>query len=110
MSAPVADGVVNEVSLSGRVAGTQERVLPSGDVIVTFRVVVDREPRRGSSVKVDALDCVTWRADLRRRALTLADGDEVLVDGALRRRFWRGGAGAASRVEVEVLRLRRVRR
>jgi len=30
------------------------------------------------------------------------------VEGALRRRFWRMGAGAASRSEVEVLRVRRL--
>jgi single-strand DNA-binding protein len=104
----------NEVTLLGRVSGVpEERELPSGDVLVAFRVVVDRPaPRRPSPPGVrpptiDTLDCVAWGAAARRSARALADGDVVSVEGALRRRFWRAGAGANSRTEVEVERLRR---
>jgi single-strand DNA-binding protein len=103
----------NEVRLVGRLAAAVEtRRMPSGDEAAVFRLVVDRPLRsRGPSgrVRVDALDCVAWRSDLRRRLGSLAPGTELEVSGAVRRRFWRGPGGAASRVEIEVDRLRRVR-
>ena len=105
----------NEVVLVGRVsAPAEERELPSGDVIATWRLVVDRPPpgrgRSGgqSAVKVDTLDCVVWTPKLRRAVRTFAAGDVVAVEGALRRRFWRAGAAAASRCEVEVVSARRL--
>jgi single-strand DNA-binding protein len=106
----------NEVLLVGRVpAAPEERVLPSGDVLVTWRVVVGRPPLRRPpdgvrAPTVDTLDCVAWTASARRAASALAADDVVQVSGALRRRFWRAGAGAASRCEVEVLTVRRVSR
>ena len=107
----------NEVILVGRVSGVpEERELPSGDCLVSWRVVVDRPPPRRpvpDGVRpptIDALDCVGWSASVRRTARGLADGDVVAVEGSLRRRFWRGGAGAVSRTEVEVASLRRVAR
>ena len=101
----------NEILLVGRLAAAaQERELPSGDCIVTFRLIVDRPPqsRARSRATVDALDCSAFRADVRRRALGWAPGDVVQVEGALRRRFWRSPAGPASRGEVEVERARRL--
>jgi len=107
----------NEVVLVGRVSGApEERELPSGDALVSWRVVVDRPaPRRAPPPgvrrpTVDTLDCVGWTGPVRRTALGLADGDLVSVHGSLRRRFWRAGAGAASRTEVEVEVVRRLRR
>lgn len=107
----------NEVVLVGRVSGApEERELPSGDLLVVWRVVVDRPaPRRptaagGRTTTIDTLDCVAWAAPVRRTARGLLDGDVVAVEGALRRRFWRGGSGAASRTEVEVEALRRLSR
>jgi single-strand DNA-binding protein len=113
---PPAEPPVNEVHLVGRLAAPPEsRELPSGDVLLSFRLVVGRGPRgarRGASARtptVDTLDCAVWRADLQRRAARLDEGDVLEVHGSLRRRFWRSGAGTpASRSEVEVLRLRRV--
>ena len=35
---------LNEVRLRGRFTGAVERELPSGDVLLQFRVVVDRHP------------------------------------------------------------------
>ena len=107
----------NEVRLVGRVSGRpEERELPSGDSLVAWRVVVDRPatgrrpPAGVRSPTVDTLDCVAWSAGLRRTARGLRDGDVVEVSGALRRRFWRTGAGAVSRTEVEADRVRRVSR
>lgn len=123
MTAAAQDAVVdqaaarNEVILVGRVSGApQERELPSGDALVSWRVVVDRPaPRRPPAPgarppTIDTIDCVAWTAAVRRTARSLTDGDVVSVEGALRRRFWRSGAGAASRTEVEVASLRRLRR
>ena len=107
----------NEVVLVGRVAAPAlERELPSGDVIATWRLVVDRPPARRAVQEgqrpptVDTLDCVGWTAAVKRGAHRLGAGDVVAVEGALRRRFWRAGAGAgaASRYEVEVASVKRL--
>jgi len=106
----------NEVLLVGRVpAAPEQRELPSGDVLVTWRVVVGRPagrrpPEGVRATTVDTLDCVAWTASARRAASALVAGDVVEVSGALRRRFWRAGAGAGSRCEVEVCTVRRVSR
>lgn len=106
----------NEVLLVGRVSGPpEERELPSGDLLVSFRVVVARPPDQrpapsGRTPTIDTLDCVGWSPAVRRTSRGLADGDVVTVEGSLRRRFWRGATGAASRTEVEVSAVRRVRR
>lgn len=97
---------VNSVELSGRVSGEPEaRVLPSGDDLVTLRLVVAR-PAGGP---VDTIDLACWSKASRRSAGRLNDGDHVHVTGALRRRFFRTPAGAASRYEVEVTKLARRR-
>ena len=100
----------NEVRLVGRVSGQpEERVLPSGDRLVTFRVVVAREQPRGRQT-VDALECVAWSARCRRSVSRWADGDIVELSGSLRRRFYRAGVATVSRVEVETSRARIIRR
>jgi len=102
---------VNEVRLRGRLAGVQEeRELPSGDRVVTFRVVVDRESGSGGSARVDTLDCAAFRSDARRKVSGWEPGDQIEVTGALRRRFFRVGGGPASRYEVEVRTAARVSR
>jgi single-strand DNA-binding protein len=104
----------NEVLLVGRLAATPtSRELPSGDVLVQFRVVVTREqaPAAGRRAPtVDTLECSAWRKGPQRSLSTCQPGDVLEVEGALRRRFWRAAGGAASRSEVEALRVRRVRR
>ena len=113
---PQAADPVNEVRLVGRVAApAQERELPSGDLLVSWRVVVDRGARRRTAAAreptVDTVDCVAFLAGPRRTALALGAGDVVSVQGALRRRFWRApGGGPASRCEVEVSVVRRIGR
>ena len=111
---PAAAPERNEVLLTGRLAAPAERrELPSGDVLVAFRVVVGRPPakkRRERAPTIDTLDCVAWDRAPQRAVLGWQPGDVVEVTGALRRRFWRAGAAAASRTEVEVAKVRRVAR
>ena len=114
---PDAPTARNEVLLVGRVSGVPEaRELPSGDCLVSFRLVVDRPagarrpPDGVRATTVDTLDCTAWTPGLRRSAQGLAAGDVVEVTGALRRRFWRAAGGAASRTEVEVAQVRRLGR
>ncbi len=106
---PVVDEV-NEVRLVGRVSGApQQRVLPSGDELWTFRVVVPRPPADRRQ-PVDALECVAWSARTRRSVSRWADGDLVEVSGSVRRRFYRAGGATVSRVEVEAAKARVIRR
>ena len=94
----------NEVVLIGRVTSpAAERVLPSGDTIASWRLTVDRD---GDGR--DVVDCTAWTARLQRSALAWEKGDIVEITGALRRRFWRAGAGLGSATEVEVHTAKRV--
>ena len=103
----------NAVELRGRVSSAPtERELPSGALIMTFRMSVPRartSMTAGSSQTSDWFDCVAWTARLRRSVGGWAVGDQVEVTGALRRRFFRSGDGATTRLEVEVLAARRAR-
>jgi single-strand DNA-binding protein len=105
---PVA---VNEVRLVGRLSrDPEERVLPSGDAVWTFRLVVARPEGGRSRQSVDALECAVWGGRVRGSVATWAADDVVEVAGSLRRRFFSTGGGRASRVEVEVASGRLVRR
>lgn len=95
----------NTVTLVGRVSAPAEsRTLPSGDELVSFRLVVARSAaaRRRSKQTVDTFECTAWSARLRRRALRLAAGEHIRVSGELRRRFSRAGGAPASWVSVDV--------
>jgi single-strand DNA-binding protein len=97
---------LNEIVLVGRLSIDPVcRTLPSGDEVLTFRVVVERATGRS-----DALDCAAWSKGTQRTVRGWRSGDVVQVSGALRRRFWRTGGGAASRCEVEVVSARRLAR
>ncbi|WP_134768766.1 single-stranded DNA-binding protein [Nocardioides sp. 1609] len=94
---------VNDVRLVGRLAAPAEaKELPSGDTLVSFRVVVDRPPRQRQRQRVDALECVVWTGRVKRSVGTWREGDLVEVSGSIRRRFFRTAVGTGSRVEVEV--------
>jgi len=109
-------GCLNEVRIQGRVSGEpRHRRLPSGDEVVSIRVVVPRQhsarrtPASSRTVSVDTIECVAWSRRPQAVMSGLAPDDQVLVTGALRRRFWRAGGTVASLMEVEVARVRRVR-
>ncbi|HET8970596.1 MAG TPA: single-stranded DNA-binding protein [Candidatus Nanopelagicales bacterium] len=103
---------VNQVILVGRLGGcAPEQTLPSGDLLIRFRVIVARPVRRSVRPAVDTVDCAAWTARTRRSLRGWDTGDLIEVTGALHRRFWRPGTGpTASRYEVEVSGLRRLRR
>lgn len=102
----------NTVHLTGRISAEPEsRILPSGDEVLTFRVVVRRgaSARRRSKQVVDTIECSAWSASLRRKIARWPAGTEVTVQGELRRQFRRGGAGVVSFVTVDVDSCARVR-
>ncbi len=104
----------NCVTLRGRISSAPtERALPSGDVIVTLRIVVtrDQSPMSQKSKQAsDWVDCVAWGGRVRRNVSRWCVGDLVQIEGALRRRFFRLEARTSTRVEVEVLSGRLVER
>ena len=106
-----AEAIENEVRLVGRISqAPEERVLPSGDAVWTFRVVVPRAPGGRSRQSVDALECAAWSPRARRSVSGWCADDVVEVTGSLRRRFFRSGGAVASRVEVEMTTGRIIRR
>ncbi len=99
----------NEVFLRGRLAdGAEVRTLPSGDELCVFRMTVPRPP--GERGRVDSIDCSTAGARAERTVLAAEPGQVVEIRGSLRRRFWRGGTGLASRYEVQVASAKVIRR
>lgn len=103
-------GSFSETTIVGRLgARVERRVLPSGDAVTTFTVVVDRPARDRPGAHIDAIACQTFKPVVARRLESLVEGDWVRVEGTLRRRFWRSGAGLGSAMEVEARRLERVR-
>jgi len=100
----------NHVTLSGRVSADPEvRVLPSGDEVISFRLVVPRSPvaLRRSKQPVDTFECSAWSASMRRTVRRLTAGQHVEVTGELRRRFTRRGGVPVSWVSVEIASCRR---
>src|SRR3954454_11182113 len=104
----------NEVYLVGKLSGEPaERKLPSGDVLLSWRLVVNRAPNERGSRKAmhDTLPCFTLKAGVRRSVSSYASGDLIEVEGVLRRSFWRTPAGGeASKCEVEARSIKRLRR
>jgi len=93
---------VNEVFLVGRVTSLAiEKILPSGDKVVEFRVVIGRAKSRSAKKEVDSLDIAAWSATARKAALAVKIDSWVQVSGSVRRRFWRAPTGLASRWQVE---------
>jgi len=93
------------VNLVGRISeSAKEKTLPSGDVLVEFRLIIERDDREG----VDTLDIATWPAQLKKRALKLEEDQWVGVKGVLRRRFWKTPTGVASRWQVEAREITRL--
>jgi single-strand DNA-binding protein len=85
---------MNVVVLRGRLSRpAEERELRSGTRLLTLEVTVRRPGEKADSVPV------SWFDPPPAMSL-LAEGDEVVVVGRVRRRFFRGAAGTNSRTEV----------
>ncbi len=85
---------MNVVLLQGTLSrDPEERILASGDRLVTYEVTTREEGRRAATVPV------VW-ADPPASADRLVQGSEVVVTGEVSRRFFRSGGATASRTEV----------
>ena len=69
------------------------RTLPSGSVLAQLQVTT-RVTGRALSVPVAVIDPPAWVEELDA-------GDEIVVVGRVRRRFFRAAGATASRVEIE---------
>jgi single-strand DNA-binding protein len=112
VDASPGQAATNDVRLRGRVTSQpEERELPSGTRIVTFRISVRRARTpmtKGSRQHVDWVDCSAWTAATRRSTSRWQVGDTVEVEGALRRRFHGNPGGFGSTVEIEISQARRL--
>ena len=98
------DYSLNDVALRGWVTTVAtERELPSGDLVVQFRIAITR-PEGG----VDTIDLESWSAKTRRTALSLKDGEWVEISGSIRSRFWKNGQGLESRWQVATNEIKRI--
>src|SRR5688572_13056853 len=85
---------MNVVTVFGKLSRpAEERTLPSGDRLVQLELTVARTGQRAESVPVVCFDAPATVAGLDV-------GEEVLVVGRVRRRFFRTGGGTQSRTEV----------
>lgn len=86
--------MTNVVALVGQLARPAElRELPSGDRLASLQVTIPGDGRRAETVPVAWLPAP-------KRAGDFDVGDEVVVVGRVRRRFFRRGAATESRTEV----------
>ena len=99
----------NDVFLTGRVTSEGELVeMPSGEALIRFRIVVPRH-KPTTKTTVDTIDCVSFKPAIHRNVAKLEIGDIVTLTGTVRRRFWKAGPSVASRVEIEVQTVKKVR-
>jgi single-strand DNA-binding protein len=70
------------------------RTLASGSTLAILQVTSRSDEGAATSVPVVSWDPPAWVEDLDT-------GDEVIAVGRVRRRFYRAGAAAASKVELE---------
>ncbi|GAA4572781.1 single-stranded DNA-binding protein [Planotetraspora kaengkrachanensis] len=97
----------NEVTLVGRLSMEPvDRELPSGALLTQWRLAVRRPDDHPGRQRSDAIECATFDEEVRHMVADWLVDDVIEVQGALRRRWWRGG----SRYEVEVWTARRVAR
>lgn len=113
MTAAAAESVAtdhrNEVYLVGEVITVpDERTFADGRNVVTFRLDVRTEGESGPIR--DSFDITVANARSRKAALAWDTGDTVEVEGVVRRKFHRVGAGSRAFVVIEATRAKRLRR
>jgi single-strand DNA-binding protein len=93
---------LNVAVLRGQCSSPPEvRVLPSGQVLAQIQLTT-RGAEKAVSVPVAVWSPPAW-------VEALDAGDEIIVVGPVRRRFFRAGGATASRVEVEAEAVARAR-
>lgn len=91
-----AAGLTNVVALRGTIRGVPtQRHLPSGSVVTQFDVAT----RDGTTSRLVSVP-VAWVDPSPTAVAVLVDGTEVVVAGAVERRFFRVGGATQSRTEV----------
>lgn len=94
---------MNVVIIRGRLSRLPEdRLLPSGDHVVSYEVTVARPGERAETVPVSWMEAPPSATDL-------SVGEEVVVLGRIRRRFFGRGGATQSRTEVAAERVVPVR-
>lgn len=78
----------------------QRRELPSGDQLAALEVTVRREAIEAGADRQKAESVPVAWFDPPAALARMAAGDEVVVVGRVRRRFFRAGAATLSRTEV----------
>jgi single-strand DNA-binding protein len=90
---------LNAVFLSGELTEpAEERDLAGGVKVVRWTL---RVPRGVGRVGTDLIDCIAVDPELQQRALAWPSGCALVIEGAIRRRFFRTGGRTTTRVEVE---------
>ena len=113
MSAATAEPITsdhrNEVYLVGEVITVpDERTFADGRDVVTFRLDV-RTESEARAIR-DSFDITIANARTRKAALAWGVGDTVEIEGVVRRKFHRVGAGSRAFVVIEAAKARRLRR
>ena len=99
----------NEVYLVGEVLTVpDERTFADGRDVVTFRLDVRVQGESGAIR--DSFDITIAGGRTRKAALAWDVGDTVAVEGVVRRKFHRVGAGSRAFVVIEAARAKRLRR
>jgi hypothetical protein len=106
---PITNDHRNEVYLVGEViTAPEERTFADGRDVVTFRLDVRAAGETGPTR--DSFDVTVAPARARKSALTWDTGDTVEIEGVVRRKFHRVGAGSRAFVVIEAARAKRLRR
>jgi single-stranded DNA-binding protein len=106
---PITTDHRNEVYLVGEVITVpEERTFADGRDVVTFRLDVRGEGETGATR--DSFDVTIAAARARKAALGWDVGSTVEVEGVVRRKFHRVGAGSRAFVVIEAARAKRLRR
>lgn len=106
---PITTDHRNEVYLVGEVITVpEERTFADGRDVVTFRLDVRAESE--SRPIRDSFDITIAPARPRKAALNWDVGDTVEIEGVVRRKFHRIGAGSRAFVVIEAARAKRLRR
>jgi len=80
---------MNSCQLLGRICNDLElKTTPSGVLVVSFNLAVDRYMGKDAEKKVDFICCVAWRTTAEHICRFWSKGDEILVSGSISTRTY----------------------